>query len=531
MGDSCNASTSSNIGAPEDDVGTGDSNSLQSRRRPSGRPARGTKTKRLRRNTEAKEHGHERSAAPEPSADALYNWLTKNGAEIDGVRIEAGGGAGRRLVATKALPSGFVFVRLPAQCALTTDACLASVHGQAIRKRHALVKSPEASEDESLENQIANVEPITHRSVLYAFLMAASDGDDCAFGPFLRYLRGGTLDGSPHNWCETDRARLPLDVCADLQQYDAHIMGEYHALFPSLSKESADLFPMDACTERCWRQAHGMYMSNAFPGASEHDDGILLPLLSCMNHDSEAANVEWLGLGLDSSAGARVTRPILEGEELLYSYGCKGNSALVVTYGFAIWDNPHEIIKLRFELASPNALPEDSCEKKVWFDAATRLEKAAEAGGAETHGLGAASFAISLDDLDEAIPAEVIEASAACCAAQPNTNSSWTSFLRTMLIDAGKALMRKTDIENKASMHAGAWERYERNTRRRDGIRVGSHLCAGSPEGCAVAIRSSRLHVLMAALDLLEEENCESDECAKEDAVAELPSHDAEQTV
>ena len=79
--------------------------------------------------------------------------------------------------------------------------------------------------------------------------------------------------------------------------------------------------------------------------------GVLLPLLNCMNHDSEAANVEWRGLGLEDNRGARVTRPVLEGEELLYSYGCKGNVDLVLGYGFAIWENPHETLNLSFDLS------------------------------------------------------------------------------------------------------------------------------------------------------------------------------------
>merc|ERR1719311_640065 len=106
-----------------------------------------------------------------------------------------------------------------------------------------------------------------------------------------------------------------------------------------------------------------------------------------MNHDSEAANVEWLGLGLGESSGARVSRPVLEGEELLYSYGCKGNTDLVLGYGFALWDNPHEAVSLAFDIAEFLS-PEDS----NWPAATAALAEAAVQGGADTCGVGCVTF-------------------------------------------------------------------------------------------------------------------------------------------
>mmetsp|Transcript_138116 Transcript_138116/g.254065 ORF Transcript_138116/g.254065 Transcript_138116/m.254065 type:complete len:80 (+) Transcript_138116:3-242(+) len=60
-----------------------------------------------------------------------------------------------------------------------------------------------------------------------------------------------------------------------------------------------------------------------------------------------------------------------------------------------------------------------------------------------------------------------------------------------------------------------AWGRYERNIRNIDTVKVGSHDCAVSPEGCAVALRNAQLQVLVAALDLLQEEEAEVEKAAE----------------
>eukprot|EP00450_Noctiluca_scintillans_P025929 CAMPEP_0194535128 /NCGR_PEP_ID=MMETSP0253-20130528/73564_1 /TAXON_ID=2966 /ORGANISM="Noctiluca scintillans" /LENGTH=278 /DNA_ID=CAMNT_0039380865 /DNA_START=95 /DNA_END=928 /DNA_ORIENTATION=+ len=275
----------------------------------------------------------------------LLEWLEGRGARVDGVVVQRSK-AGRRLVASRPLPAGFTFFRAPAECILSGAACLASPIGEALCQKFRLHRDDEESDGEK-EDAVACDEDtpvVTPLDVLYAFLVAASD-DDEHFGPFVTHLRG--CGGcTPHFWSPADRARLPLDVGQELQREEAAVCGQYHVLFPALTEAFPDLFPASCSTESRWKLAHDLFRSRAFlakPGTQERNDAseVFVPLLDCMNHDSEAANVEWLGTGLGDDVGARVTRPVLEGEELLYSYGCKGNSKLSLSYGFALWENPH----------------------------------------------------------------------------------------------------------------------------------------------------------------------------------------------
>lgn len=455
--------------------------------------------------------------------DSLLSWLVAQGAQLDGVRIEnTNGRAGRRLVAVRELPAGFVFLRLPAQCALSPSACAASSLGRRIQAKHRLV-TPGGS-DEEVEADSAQVEEgadecVTHRSVLYAFLMLAPE-EDPTFGPFIAHLKR-KAPSTPHLWSQSDRERLPSDVFEDFHRFFSHILGQHKLLFPALSDSFPEEFPPAACSLDAWLWAHAVFSSNAFKsegGDPANADGVLLPLLDCLNHDSEAANVEWLGLGLDDDRGARVTRPILEGEELLYSYGCKGNSVLVPTYGFAVWDNPHEEFTLELNLAC-RLTPEAAC----WSPAVERLERVASASDAELRGTGAVAFCLRPTDFyEEALPRGLLEA-ATVIANAPSTAdqdpfvlapsaaelAAGRALLRELLLEAGAQLMRRT--KGGPALGGRPWARLDRAMRRQDALRLGSHQCAATPEGCAMALRSARLQVITAALDALEEAEAEAE--------------------
>lgn len=348
--------------------------------------------------------------------------------------------------------------------------------------------------DRSKDEDEGEGELITERSALYAFIMAGSEDDRAPFAPFLTHLRLGAVS-TPHTWSREDVERLPKDMLQELRTFEAHIVGQYQALFPDLCEASPELFPATLCTEDAWRRAHNLYSSYAFAvdNAEDQDaDGWLLPLLDCMNHDSEAANVEWRGLGLEPEHGAVVTRPVLMGEELLYSYGCKSNVQLIMSYGFAVWDNPHESVTLDFVLKSE---PGDS-----WEQGASRLAEAAlGASGLEHSGAGCATFRLRLEDVDEALPPALLKMAAACA----GSTSESKRLLRSMLLKAGKALMVKGTAGRTSRLSGPAWEKYEKGLRRQ-AVKVGCQRCAVEPEACAVALRSSQIQVLLAALELLE---------------------------
>eukprot|EP00927_Polykrikos_kofoidii_P062713 TRINITY_DN57513_c0_g1_i1.p1 TRINITY_DN57513_c0_g1~~TRINITY_DN57513_c0_g1_i1.p1 ORF type:complete len:531 (+),score=88.40 TRINITY_DN57513_c0_g1_i1:144-1595(+) len=466
----------------------------------------------------------------------LLAWFNKMGVVVDGVQVKSGR-AGRRIIATRPLEQGFVFFKVPGECTLSAKSCSTSKLGQLIKLQLKVGVPAEHEEVDSDEDRF------TDRSMMYAFIMAADEtaGTAEGFAAFLSLLRNGTARGPPapgslgataFEWPRNAQELLPAAARDELRGLEGHILGQYRAAFPALSMAFPEAFPPEVCTEAAWLRAHGIYSSRAFdadpqrklgaPGA----DGVLVPFLDCLNHDSEAANVEWLGPGLEEGCGARVTRPVLEGEELLYSYGCKGNTDLIRSYGFALWDNPHEAVEVGLELP----VGAEACEA-----AAARLIEAGKLGGAEERGVGAVVFRLCLDDLDDGLPAGLLEAAAACVArdatyagpsitraqaqdqaGSENPNDAARALLRKVLLDIGKTLMwrPKSGLEGGAAVSGPAWERYAKGVRRRDGIRVGSHLCVSTPDGCAAALRSSQLQVLVAVLDLLEEgreEECKSE--------------------
>ena len=77
----------------------------------------------------------------------------------------------------------------------------------------------------------------------------------------------------------------------------------------------------------------------------------LVPLASLMNHSPDA-HIKQYGAVTAASAclELRVSRPCAAGEQLYLSYGPLPNLALLLFYGFALPDNPHEAVSLTLEV-------------------------------------------------------------------------------------------------------------------------------------------------------------------------------------
>jgi len=189
----------------------------------------------------------------------------------------------------------------------------------------------------------------------------------------------------------------------------------------------------------------------------------------------------------------------------------------------------------------------------AWLGAEEALWRAAQSGGGQA-GFGVATFQLTLDGLDDGLP-PALEQAAACCVPVDETHSvsdapstdggdasvrlegvdqnaspqngslvgntlasaarkqKATEFLRHLFLETGDALMRRSEDPGETTLRGPDWHRYERGVRRSDSTRVGSHLCAVSPEGVSVALRSSRMQVLVAAMELLDEvDEIESDQ-------------------
>lgn len=110
---------------------------------------------------------------------------------------------------------------------------------------------------------------------------------------------------------------------------------------------------------QAWLWAHSTYTSRCFPRRvcsaenegtnadqakheedDEDEDGVLIPMVDFLNHDHDSCKLELR----DGKAILRGS--VKKGNEIFYSYGVKPNLQLLLTYGFCMWDNPYETVKL-----------------------------------------------------------------------------------------------------------------------------------------------------------------------------------------
>ncbi|CAK0898248.1 unnamed protein product [Prorocentrum cordatum] len=228
-------------------------------------------------------------------------------------------------------------------CPCTTPApCQAVPHGQSMQQLFRLVV-PEEVVEEDLRAEGAASQPLpmaTRRAALYAALMLgpAAGGGEALAGLLGQLQRREAAATTPFVWPGDATAGqaawrdVPRPIAEEWRGFLGSLSAEYAELFPALCEAFPASFPVERCTWEAWLRAHSTYTSRAFPRqpGSCSADGVLLPLLDMLNHDSASANVEWRGAGLTERSGARTTRAVAAGEELVYSYGCKGNAELIL---------------------------------------------------------------------------------------------------------------------------------------------------------------------------------------------------------
>jgi len=423
----------------------------------------------------------------------LVAWLEDMGGFVDGVRVVDAGAAGRRLVADRELPAGFVLARIPVNCSLSSDTCAAMSHGLLMQEHFQLIE-PEELEEGALEQApmgaFTGAVPrpvVTRRSALYAALMVAPIEEGSPFGPHISELRGCPAS-TPFTWgkdggiesLEDAWEDVPRAVKEEWCDYWDTLHIEYSTLFPALCEACPDQFPQELCTETAWIRAHSLYTSRAFPYRPEAQspDGVLLPLLDRLNHDSVKCNVEWCGVGLEEARGARTTQAVAAGEELFYSYGCKGNVELVLGYGFAVWGNPHEVARVRIDLE--DFLSADDGE----FDRAEELFEAAlnricgDANFCDRRDPGKATFKLASEDLCPDVSSGPWKALCKLC------SDVYVSFKRVSPEDLLRDILTKVCIGLLGKMAGGtdwepeAWDAHVAAVKAHDTVEVSDFLIA-----------------------------------------------------
>ena len=100
----------------------------------------------------------------------------------------------------------------------------------------------------------------------------------------------------------------------------------------------------------CDTAASGDWRLPSTSAANVDDDGVLVPVLDFFNHDHFSCHIDLVCKSGDAPPGiSAVVRPgssVERGEEVLFSYGAKPNSCLLLSYGFVQFDNVHDVCYL-----------------------------------------------------------------------------------------------------------------------------------------------------------------------------------------
>jgi histone-lysine N-methyltransferase SETD3 len=105
----------------------------------------------------------------------------------------------------------------------------------------------------------------------------------------------------------------------------------------------------------------------------------LVPWADFVNHaPSATAHLDWEEGASGGDSGCvvlRTERPYAAGEEIFASYGQRASGDLLLSYGFALEDNPHETVALRLEVPRSNDNDNDNDDDAMWAMKADALAR------------------------------------------------------------------------------------------------------------------------------------------------------------
>jgi hypothetical protein len=290
---------------------------------------------------------------------------------VKGVEAREGPSGDRGLFATRTLSPGEVIMQLPENILITGQSARAVPHVAAVLR---------AVEEDRLEDsldELANCDKDTVAMVL--FLLAEAVKDNGSFRPWIDSLpkQFYTPITVPEATIESKLRgsfvlTFALEVRAELQTlYEQFIV-------PYAIERFEHAYPMEKTTFELFIWAYSVSESRAFEMGHTEQDGLgdtnkgslLTPYADMMNHvcgssavsafvrrwkhdDSSCAGVE---SGFEVCIGSSA---VLQGDEILISYGLLDNARLLLHYGFSVMNNPHDHVKLSL------AAPEDECVELV----------------------------------------------------------------------------------------------------------------------------------------------------------------------
>ena len=257
-------------------------------------------------------------------------WLAAHGADTSRLRWPVMQGGDRKAFARVDVAADAAALRVPEALMMSPSKALASEIGAAC-DRHGL-----------------------RGDVLLAtfIVFELRKGEKSFWAPYLGMLE------TPATCC--DWASEDLDALHDpelrerTESRERWILDLYERYFTkTLCMRHPDLFPVDCFTYERFRFAWFVVQSRAF--GRKLRETSLVPLADCLNHSATVACSYRLVKGcfeLFPTQDGQCVR----GRELLNSYGPCPNSKLLLDYGFALLDNPHDTVRLALQLRPKRAL-------------------------------------------------------------------------------------------------------------------------------------------------------------------------------
>lgn len=316
-------------------------------------------------------HPEGNGGAPSDAFARLAAWLVDGGAKMPHSRLGPAPLAGVGLIANKSIPAGALVVAVPGHLIM-----LAANHAP-----HAIVEHPAIAEARSSVPELHNGLPL-----MLALLHEAGKGEGSSFWPYL-----ATLPESielPMGYDEVTREALIGTSAADLlPRLDvvlraadesiaaacaSGVAGSVAECERTLSIESGKA-NRDRWSRVYWAFAivRSRAMVKELGAIGRHAGGhavALIPLLDALNHEFYRAPGGAPGVEVDHDTSwnerngrleLRAWRRFRRGSEVLWEYGPKPNSLMLLSYGFAVDANPHDSVCIPLGVAAPQALQPD----------------------------------------------------------------------------------------------------------------------------------------------------------------------------
>jgi hypothetical protein len=244
-------------------------------------------------------------------------WLAEGGA-VHALTIAWVDGE-RGVIAARDVAAGERVATIPRGLLVTRERVRASSVARQIRDANVALSSPHA--------------------LFAAWLCVEAHGGRSDYAPYLAMLPDD-FSGFPLHAAPADRAELTGTLAAALVDELATDVARDHAALVARVRLCRDL---DLATFTRARLSVG---SRVFAlNVDDLDTTAMVPLGDLLNHDRAPAT-RW---SFDADADAftfTATRDLAAGAAVTNSYGDKANCRLLVQYGFALDDNPHDVALL-----------------------------------------------------------------------------------------------------------------------------------------------------------------------------------------